>query len=574
MDSYKQRFDLLNSDQKEAVLCDGNCLVLATAGSGKTETMAVKAARLLNEGYVVGAVTFTKDAAKELKERILSYVTEDKKKQLLVGTFHALFYKMLAKRPLIPSDAERNRYLAAAIMEHELEMKPRDAMKIIDQIQMKEVPEFEDPSHRLLYESYQYQIKRNGQTDFGDMVREAVTGLENGSIQPFPLDYLLVDEMQDIDPLQLRWVLKHFERGCVVTMVGDDDQSIYSFRNAMGMKAIDKFVSETHANQIVLGTNYRSHEEILKVAANVINQNIARIPKHIQSAKGPGGHIGIKTFVKPEFEAEWIADDIIQKRNESPGCEIAVLSRNNRHLDIIESLLRSSEIPYFRPADKSIFSQPDIAIFFNLLDTIAGAKKNAGVELLLRYMDIDQKDRDSLLEMGVDNFKDRSRSDLVAYHISDPAIKNYRELCGLIKQWRVQNDAERYSLVIHGVGEWMISKLALNADWQKKVILAACMALNRLQGPLNKRTKYLLESDNNKVETGAVILSTLHGSKGLQYDVVYMIRCEDTVCPAEGSSIEEERRLFFVGLTRAKRNCIVSHTSVNSRSIFVAEMFN
>lgn len=576
MESYKTRFDLLNPDQQEAVLCDSNCLILATAGSGKTETMAVKAARLLSEGHLVGAVTFTKDAAKELRARILSYVSADKKKHLLVGTFHSLFYKMLGTKKVVSSPADRNRYLTAAIMEHELEIKPRDAMKIIDQIKMKEVPEFLEPSHKLLYESYQYQIKYNGQMDFGDMVREAITGLENGNIKPFPLDYLLVDEMQDIDPLQLKFVLRHFQSGCVVTMVGDDDQSIYSFRNAMGMKAIDQFVNETHASQIVLGTNYRSHEEILNVAANLISQNIARIPKHIQSAKGPGGQIGIKSFARPELEADWIADDIIQKRADDPACEIAVLSRNNRHLDIIESLLRSSEISYFRSGedDKSIFAQPEIAIFFNLLDTVVGAKKNVGVEALLRYMDIERADSEKIMAMGVDNFKNRSKSDLEAYHVSSTAIKNYRDLCGLIKQWRVQNEAERYSLVIHAVGEWMVSKLAINAEWQKKVILAACMALDRLQGPLNKRTKYLLESENNKVKPGAVILSTLHGSKGLQYDAVYMIRCEDTVCPAEGSSIEEERRLFFVGLTRAKKYCVVSHTSVNSRSIFVAEMFN
>ncbi|WP_298150785.1 ATP-dependent helicase [Flavobacterium sp.] len=572
MEKYQERFNLLNNDQKEAVMSDGNCLVLATAGSGKTETMAVKAARLINEGNIVGAVTFTKDAAEELKERILSYIAPELRKNLLVGTFHSMFFRMLKKRPQILSDADRNRYVAAAIIEHELEINLKDAVRIIDQIQQHEEPKFLDPTHKLIYESYQYQVQQNGQMDFSDMVKAAVSGLDNGTIEPYPFQYLLVDEMQDIDPLQLRWVLKHYSAGAIVTMVGDDDQSIYSFRNAMGLGAIDQFVAATNAAQVVLGMNYRSHAEILQVASNVITQNISRIPKHIQSAKGPGGEVQVKRFPKPLAEAVWIAEGISELKSLDPSIEIAVLSRNNRHLDAVESLLRSASIQYYRPADKSIFSQPEIGTYFNLLETIVGSKKNVGVEALLRYMDIDKKDSEKIIQMGVDNFKDRPRADLLAYHVSDSAIKIYRELCTLIKQWRVQNEAERHSLVINGVAEWMIAKLAINAENQKKVIESVCTALDRLNGPINKRTKYLTESDNNKSEPGAVILSTLHGSKGLQWDAVFMIRCEDTVFPAEGTSIEEERRLFFVGLTRAKRQCYVSHTSVNERSLFVAEM--
>ena len=142
-----------------------------------------------------------------------------------------------------------------------------------------------------LYHAYQDALARNGKIDFQDMLRLAVEGMQNGSILPYPFKYLLVDEFQDTDPLQYRWIELHAKAGSIVTVVGDDDQSIYAFREALGYRGMESFIKEFDAKPVVLGSNYRCRSEILLAADRVIRNNVDRIAKVLRAEKGAGGRV-------------------------------------------------------------------------------------------------------------------------------------------------------------------------------------------------------------------------------------------------------------------------------------------
>lgn len=235
--------DELNLQQREVAQLRQHCVAIACPGAGKTKTIATKAALLLQDraaknAAIVGAVTFSKDAAIELRERILKAAGAAVKKRLIAGTFHSLAFKQLrhpGERPLdIASDGDRLGLLIRVMQELGREGKAEDVIPTIEKIKTnfgRCDPQSEDGE---LYLAYQDALARNGKIDFQDMLRLAVEGMESGTILPYPFTYLFVDEFQDTDPLQYRWIELHAKAGAIVTVVGDDDQSIYAFREALG----------------------------------------------------------------------------------------------------------------------------------------------------------------------------------------------------------------------------------------------------------------------------------------------------------------------------------------------------
>lgn len=562
----------LNPSQREVVEHGGHCVAVAVPGAGKTATISAKAAVLLSQPNVtVGAVTFSKDAAVELRDRILALTGPAAKRRLIAGTFHSLAYKQLAslagKRPDIATDGERTALLTQVLQQTGLDWKIEDAVACIEQIKTSfDTPSLESVEGQI-YASYQEALLRNGRVDFQDLLRHAVAGMQDGTIAPYKIDVLLVDEYQDVDAHQALWTALHARAGAAVSLVCDDDQSVYGFRSAMGLRGIEAFANEFSPRQIVLGINYRSHKEILSVADKVIRNNAERIVKELVSHRGPGGSV---SFTRHDDEyKEAVAAMEAMAAAVRGGSSAAVLARTNRILDPVEAVCRSHGIKYHRAAGRSILDRPESALMGTLLELVEQSRPG-GLDAVLGFTGIGTAElqtlhhRTSALKEG----ERAKKKDLVAAGLSEEAAEKYRDITKRLEEWRSLCVRQFYALILDGVFEWMTQWA--RSDQAKRSITTTYDVLSRLNGSFSDRLEYLRRKNNEPAED-AVILTTFHSSKGLEWDHTALIRLEETVIPDEGTNEAEERRLFYVALTRARRNMVLSTAKKNPTSRFVVE---
>jgi len=561
----------LNPSQREVVELRRHCVAVACPGAGKTKTIATKAAALLAEpDATVLAVTFSKDAAVELRDRIHSLSGGSAKKRLLAGTFHSLAYKLLERdedggRRDIASEGDRSNLLIQAMADVGLDWKVEEAGPVIEKIKTNFGKVEADSPEGMLYRAYQEALERNGKIDFQDMLRLAVEGMQTGSIKPYPVKYLLVDEFQDTDALQFQFVALHAQAGAIVTAVGDDDQSIYGFRAALGFRGMETFIRQFEASPVVLGMNYRCNAEILAAADMVIRNNADRIPKQLVAHKGPGGEVRFQRF--PDEYAESVAAIEALAPTLREGRSAAVLARTNRILDPVEAVCRSHGIKYYRASGKSILARPEGALMCSLLE-MAQRVRAKGLDAVLSYAGIGAQDLRTLHQKVGPSLEQRPKKDLVAFGLSEDSADRYRTLLKRLEDWRGLCDRQFYALVLDGVYEWMTQHA--KADTAKRSITATYDVLSRLSGTFAERLEFLRRK-NNEPSPDALVLTTMHSSKGLEWDGVWIIRSEETVVPDEKSTESEERRLFYVAMTRARNKLYMSTAKKNPTSRFVLE---
>ncbi|MFP3756317.1 ATP-dependent helicase [Cupriavidus sp. SIMBA_020] len=570
--SLAEVLERLNPSQREVVDHVGHCVAVAVPGAGKTATIAAKAAVLLSQPNVtVGAVTFSKDAAVELRDRILALAGPAAKSRLLAGTFHSLAYKQLTalkgRRPDIATDGERAAILSQVLQDAGLEWKLEDAIASIERLKTS----FDTPSAETvegqLFVAYQDALQRNGRVDFQDLMRHAVEGMQHGNIEPYNVDVLLVDEYQDVDSHQALWTALHARAGAATTLVSDDDQAIYGFRSALGLRGMEAFAKEFHARQVILGINYRSHSEILSVADKVIRNNRERIVKDLVSHRGPGGTVA---FVRHDDEyKEAVAAMEAMATAIRAGKTAAILARTNRILDPVEAVCRSHGVKYHRAAGRSILDRPESALMGNLLELIQKSRAG-GLDALLGYSGVGAADLQILHRKTASSKEsDRlKRKDLIAAGLGEDAADKHLELMKKLAEWQPLCERGFHALVLDGVLEWML-KWA-KTDQAKRAITTTYDVVSRLSGPFADRLEFLRRK-NNEAADDAIVLTTFHSSKGLEWDHTALIRLEETVIPDDGSPEAEERRLFYVGLTRARRSMVLSTAKKNPTSRFVIE---
>ncbi|MGF6652889.1 superfamily I DNA/RNA helicase [Paraburkholderia youngii] len=562
--------DGLNPQQREVAEHRRHCVAIACPGAGKTKTIAAKAALLLTQpGAIVGAVTFSKDAAVELRDRILALSGAQAKNRLIAGTFHSLAFRQLGqpggKRRDIASDGDRMGLIARVIAELGLEWKPEEVVPVIERIKTNFGRVEAGTADAQLYEAYQAALERNGKIDFQDMLRLAVAGMEAGDITPYGFTDLLVDEFQDTDPLQYRWVELHAKGGTQVTVVGDDDQSIYGFRAALGFRGMENFAASFNAQRVVLGSNYRCRSEILSAADRVIRNNADRIPKVLQAERGAGGSVATKRF-DDEYADAVAAVEFLQPLLAS-GKSCAILARTNRILDPIEAVCRSHGVPYFRASGSSVLNRPQGALMCNLLEIVEGRKQN-GLDAVLGYMGMNSAHLGSLHRDMGSALVQRQKKDLVALGLPEETATAYRAFMKRLGEWQLMCERQFYSLALDGVLELMMTYA--KADPAIRAIQGTYDVLSRLNGTFAERIEYL-KRDNNKPADGALVLTTMHSSKGLEWDHVWITRAEEGVVPDEKSTESEERRLFYVAMTRARDSLVIATIKKNPVSRFVIE---
>lgn len=547
----------LNPYQERAVSVTGHCTILACPGSGKTRVLSARSARLLadhSEGRLC-AVTFTRDAARELRSRILGSCGQSHTRRLAVGTFHSLALAQLKrfsrnKPPRLLSEGERLAVLRRCWKQHAPTLSFDDVVQAIDAAKAKlSPPPLPDPALETILHDYQHLMESEGAIDFSDLLLVAVRKMADGEMSPLPIRWLLVDEAQDMDEVQIEWVLLHGRAGVEVTLVGDDDQSLYAFRHALGYTGLREVTFALSATETTLPVNYRCAPNILAHAAKLIAHNRDRAPKKIAAHKQVPGEIRVLRAPDRWAEAGHIAETI---EKYGAGETWAILGRTNLILDAAELALANMDLPYVRAGGKSVWEHSLGSVFAGLLRSVHDDSWT-GIANALSYCGV-QAD-------WINNHSRRTsggcavRFDSALERVPDDgARKILLRLRTGFASWRDQARKGRPALVVHGIAGFLADYCKPN---QLSLLRKLEASIVKMPGTFAQRLS-VLGCSNPSHQRPAIQIMTLHASKGLEFDNVWIMGCEDGNLPHTDSTEEDERRLLYVGMTRARHRLILS----------------
>lgn len=604
----------LNSPQNEAVqTTEGPLLVLAGAGTGKTKVLTSRIINIVNSYKAsplqILAVTFTNKAAAEMKKRI-GEVIGDQVNNLWVGTFHSIAARILRRHPevvglssdfTIIDDDDQTRLLKQILNDFGIDIKqypPKTYLNKISRFKDKMISaaslesagfEVSLPRLKEVYESYQYRLKAMNAADFGDLL---LLNLEIFRAAPDVLAYyqdkfryVLVDEYQDTNNAQYQWLLKLSDTHKNICCVGDDDQSIYSWRGA-NVANILRFEKDfSNAKVIRLEQNYRSTSRILKAADSVISNNKERHGKTLWTDKGQGEKIKLITFSDDRMEASSTAQMIrvaMAAQKYKPS-EIAVLVRAGYQTRAFEEAFIHSSIPYKVIGGMKFYERLEIR------DAIAYMRICANTSDDLALNRIINVPKRGVGDAAIASIYDISRTAGISFFAAIKKVLEENLIKGKARE-SLKDLVEKIEKINSRIGEENLAELArsLITDvgyiqmWKNENTLEAQGRLENIEEFINSLADFssmtefleyvsLIEAREDKNLPEAVTVMTVHAAKGLEFDLVFVPGLEDGLFPSgrsveERDGVEEERRLMYVAITRAKKELILSHAK--SRYVF------
>ncbi|EAQ77206.1 ATP-dependent helicase [Blastopirellula marina] len=604
----------LNQAQLDAVnTLSGPMLVLAGAGSGKTRVVTFRIANLIKHGVRpsrILAVTFTNKAAAEMRERALGLLGKKATEQPVVSTFHSHCVRVLRRHinrlgyPLkfaIYDRGDQESVIRAALREIRVpneSLRPGDALNNISRWKTAGIRPAEAVGHAqtdkehlsaMAYRRYQNSLKTCGAVDFDDLLlltEELFT--EHDDIrdeEASQFDHLMIDEYQDTNGSQYRIVRGLAEAHRNLCVVGDDDQSIYSWRGAE-VQHILRFQHDwPEAKVIYLKDNYRCTAAILELANRLIQFNSTRYDKDLEAARFGGERPQIWQFKDEEKEAEEVVKDIARKLSE-PEFEprdFAILFRTNEQPRAFEQQLRSMKIPYILIGGMSFFDRKEVRDLISYLKVIHSPIDEVS---LLRILNtpprgIGQQTVKTLMDTAVTEgvplweVFPKVRS---IRNISENAANAVIDFSSLIRRYQKRFDTEPMSHVVRSlIGDIRYQKelerLYPDPNDRESREMAIEQVVNAVSAFETNKKKPTLggflddsalsggDFDNEKekqLQRNGVVLMTLHAAKGLEFPNVYLVGMEEGILPharsvkEEGAAVEEERRLCYVGITRAQ----------------------
>lgn len=600
---------MFNEAQLDVVHSDDNILVCATAGSGKTSVLAEKTKKILRthpDPHII-LVTFSREAANEMSARIRhSKISPPVHPSLLrrvtFGTYHSLALAQLraaGKVCKILSGLELRHAVQRSLWDAKLKIAPDAAAEMIATCKCNPTYDAENPEISDLAAIYQSHLEAMGGMDFTDILLKANRLMKAGKRPPLYATHVLADEYQDTDAIQAEWLEHHITGGRVACAVGDDDQSIYAFRRSLGYRGMQRFIHATQARIIKLDTNYRSTAGIVFTAGRLIANNGDRIQKDFKVARGDGPLPMLVTLEKGKDQADEIVNRIIQLCKDNPRPddpnytyaiavregEAAILSRTNLQLDVMEDACRRMDIPFYR--NGSLFWDLKVLQVFLMLLQSLDKREGSGLEIGLRWAGIGDSAVRKMSALASNNIWAFAHPNGV--ELPATMSRHAGELFRCFRSYAPNRSGERGSgavAAIDAVAGWMRSVLSGDNPFPVKssnttppkpreVSPAARSALKILEIGRSSLCKYegSLKSRVNKVQSGSdrkdkcgVALATFHASKGMEYKHVFLTDIDAGSVPpseVEGSleALEEERRIFFVAMTRARdtltmfRNC-------------------
>ena len=616
-ESIKQNSNLadLNQKQIEAVTTsDESALILAGAGSGKTKVLTSRVAWLIHNQTTspggILAVTFTNKAAKEMLVRISSQLPINTR-GMWVGTFHGLCNRFLKKHykdadlpeifQILDSADQKSaikRVMKSMNIDEEL-FTSKDLQYFINAnkeegIRSNDYQAFDDISKKKneIYSMYEKQCQKEGVVDFAELLLRCLELIQkNVSIREHYqsiFKHILVDEFQDTSKLQYQWLKLLTSDQSFIFAVGDDDQSIYGFRGASPGNMKDLQKDFKIKNVIKLEQNYRSKNNILNAANAIIDNNKDRLGKNLWASSGDGDLIRQYTALDDRLEAAYLVDEIkMMHRAGSRYDQIAILYRNNAQSRVIEMAMVTNQIPYRVYGGLRFFER-------------------AEVKHTLAYLRLISNKNDDNAFIRIVNFPPRGIGARSIEQLDDYTKKNDCSMWEAAKAFSSENKSPKISIFvnliqnvedqIHGTGidesiDYINTYSGLKEHYAKdkdggsrienldELVSAAksYMLDTREENPEDKLTgnqslllaEFLdytsLESGELQASAGddALQLMTIHSSKGLEFDVVFITGLEDGLCPHERSlleqkGIEEERRLMYVAVTRARNKLYLS----------------
>lgn len=555
---------MLSPAQHRVVRHHGHLCVPACPGAGKTRVLSHRAGYLLtsNPNSRLAAVTFTKDASGELEARILSQCPHAKGR-VDAGTFHSL-----AQRQLIAAGVRfqlADDYIAKQVFRRALgrlgnRFDPEDAWLTVQWLKSSTRP----PDAGIGFDAeiallgiYQEMMRQAGKKDFQDLMLDAVSGMNNGTVPPMNVQFMLVDEAQDSDDVQLAWVQAHAAAGIHVSIVGDDDQSIFGFRHAAGYEGMMRFVRWNDATIIPLDTSYRCAKSIMRAAAALIGRNENRVAKSLRTHSDEEGSVTLVEGSSPADEAKQVADAIAESQVPESW---AVLSRTNHGFRHIEQALKAKKIVYHMPSGRSFFEEPGAVLLFGalkqLLDGDAGAltgllhAADNGTGALIGILETHGHGPTSLFD--------------AIEHVRSSAIPEMQEhypLLDMCLEWSGLTRTPRVNGAIVGVATWIDEHVAPRVRRIK--VMEVAEVLTNMEGVLQSRLMTLRKKEKDRV---GVALMSLHGAKGLEWPRVWIIGCNQGTIPHRDAPADEERRLLYVGMTRAQHALVLSRAQRDGRN--------
>ena len=600
----------LNPQQREAVQhTEGPLLILAGAGSGKTRVLTCRIAYLIEHCGVrpwnIMAITFTNKAAGEMRERVDGLVGMGSE-AIWVSTFHSSCCRILRRyidrigydNSFTIYDTDDSRQVMKAVIK-ELELNPKiykekallgkiSAAKnnLVSPDEMEaDASRWEEKQTARAYRAYQKRLKKNNALDFDDLLVLAVELFEKA---PDVLEsyqerfrYILIDEYQDTNTVQFRFVKLLAEKYRNICVVGDDDQSIYKFRGANIMNILNFEKSFPGAKVIKLEQNYRSTQSILDAANEVISNNSGRKEKKLWTDNGQGTRVRFREFQTGYDEAEFVAWEIAKKVREENRSyrDYAVLYRTNAQSRLFEEKMIAADIPYKLVGGVNFYSRREIKDMLAYLKTVDNGLDDLAVQ---RIVNVPKRGvgatslarvQNYALENGISFYEALQDADRIpGLGRSLNGIRKFTTLIGRLRA------AGREYLNVREILEMIISETGYVEELEAEGTDEDKARIENINELVSKTADYMEQAENPSLseflqqvslvadidsvdpDGDYVLLMTLHSAKGLEFDYVYMTGMEENTFPSymavsgeDPEELEEERRLCYVGITRARK---------------------
>lgn len=623
----------MNDKQAEAVqTTDGPLLIMAGAGSGKTRVLTHRIAYLIDEKYVnpwnILAITFTNKAAREMRERAIALnpATQD----TLIATFHSMCVRILRREAdyigynrnfTIVDPGEQRTLMKRIIKQLNLDTKKWNERSILGTISNAKNDLLDEIAYEKqagdmytqviakCYKAYQEELRRSEAMDFDDLIMMTLRLFDqNKDVLAYyqqRYQYIHVDEYQDTNHAQYQLVKLLASRFKNICVVGDADQSIYGWRGADMQNILDFEKDYPQAKVVLLEENYRSTKKILQAANNVINHNKNRRPKKLWTQNDEGEQIVYHRANNEQEEAVFVAstiDNIVREQGKNFK-DFAVLYRTNAQSRTIEEALLKSNIPYTMVGGTKFYSRKEIRDVIAYLNILANTSDNISFERIVnepkrgvgpgtleKIRSFAYEQNMSLLDSSsnvmISPLKGKAaqavwdlanliltlRSKLDSLTVTE-ITENLLDKTGYLEALQVQNTLESQAR-IENIEEFL--SVTKNFDDNPEITVEGETGLDRLSRFLNDLA-LIADTDDIATETAEVTLMTLHAAKGLEFPVVFLIGMEEGVFPLsraieDADELEEERRLAYVGITRAEQ--ILFLTNANTRTLFGKTSYN
>jgi DNA helicase-2/ATP-dependent DNA helicase PcrA len=622
----------LNEKQKEAVLhINGPLMIVAGAGSGKTKVLTTRVAHLMAHGvdaFNILALTFTNKAAKEMKERVEHILGNNEARNLYIGTFHSVFARILrgeATKIGYPNNFtiydtdDAKSVIKTVVNELNLDDKHYKPASVYNRISaaknalvgpaeyandfyiQQEDMRSNRPAISQIYKAYAARCFKNGAMDFDDLLLKFYELLKNvpESLSKYQhkFKYILIDEYQDTNPAQyeiIKLLGAMHENVCVV---GDDAQSIYSFRGATIQNILQFQKDYDDVKVVKLEQNYRSTKSILHTANEIIRNNKGQIPKDLWTENGEGEKIKLVRTMTDNEEGKFIADTIQEQklRNHFFNKDFAILYRTNAQSRAFEESLRRMGIAYTIYGGISFYQRKEIKDLIAYLRIIINPKDEEALKRVINFpaRGIGKTTIDKAVLAANENNISMWEviADPVKYGFKAGTAESLNEFTTMIKSFQsMLQKHNAYEVAVHvgkqtnlvkelfndksteGVQRYENIQELLNSikEWIESPDNEEGEVINKSLGSYLQQITLLTDADEKDPNADTVKLMTIHAAKGLEFGVVFVAGLEEMLFPNALSintreELEEERRLFYVAVTRAKKKLWISYANTRYR---------